>query len=395
MSFVHATPAAPVASRPSRRCGPRIRVVAVASACPSPLERLARVRRASRFYDGPALKRILQPWVPSPSFPRDEATEKKRGGGRQLPVFDAADPATPRRFVEQWGTIDDWVVNGCSVSSVQLRRVKGAGVVLDWHGTLNAASGLGWASARTRDASPSYDFTPYDGLLLRVCGDGQRYKVAVRSEQGLMAQTWEASFDTVRDEWLTVSLPWSAFVPFGWHLPRSQSLRLDHIYGIQLLVSSFDLPSPSWWSQFSSGSGGEDAESDTDSDAIHVRAPHQRYDAVSHHHGTASGWHYAPRNPLFGEGNFQLFVQHIKAYKGGRPDGGGDDAAEHSTAAAPAPPAQPLALVPVQPAEVALAAKASAPGTPHPSSDLEAQFKSQWAAEEDRLADAEGLSHVE
>lgn len=358
MQMTTLTPVA-LSSRDAAPCRPRRRRAAVtsASACPSLLERIARTKRASRFYDGPALKRMLQPWVPPPSFPRDPVAETRKGSG--LVLFDGADPETRDSFPERWGTIDDWIVGGCSLSSVQLLRTQDAGLVLDWHGDTSAASGLCWASARTKDASPAYALTPFDGILLRVRGDGQRYKLALRCEQGLMAPTWEAAFDTIRDEWTTVRLPFASFVPFGWrHSGPDSRLRLHHVTGMQLLISAWDVPSAT--------RPGDDDE------GLHVKAPH-------HRHHSATDWLRGPRNPLFGEGPFQLWVQRIEAYKKPR----------EQTQLVPVPPP------PEESAPLVVAKSSSDSDARRDGGVLEAQFKAQWAAEEDRLADAEGLSHVE
>ena len=370
-----------VASRLPRAGVPR------SSSCPLPIERLARIRRASRFYDGSLTKRVLQPWIPPPSFPRDEMAESKHSD--ELRIFDAHAASTPRRFTEQWSTIDDWVVNGCSVSSVQLLRLPSVGIVMDWHGTLNASSGIGWASARTRDANPAYNLTQYDGIALRVRGDGQRYKLVLRSEQGLMAPTWEAAFDTIRGHWITVKLPWSSFVPFGWHTARgSDQLQLSHIYGLALVLSSFDLPLRTWSTDpFVSKING--SGSDSGDEAVHVRAPHHRYDM-------ASSWRSWVRNPLFGEGPFELSVQHITAYKHGQrllPDE--DEAvAKQRNGTAPLPE-ESLAIVPQANVAVATTTGSTSKESKRSMAALQAQFKSQWAAEEDRLVDAEGLGHTE
>ena len=342
--------------RPRRRSA----VVTSATACPSLLERIARTRRASRFYDGPALKRILQPWVPPPSYPRDPVAETRKGGG--LVLFDGGDPEVQETFAERWSTIDDWIVGGCSVSSVQLLRSHDAGLVLDWHGATSAATGFGWASARTKDASPAFNLTPFDGITLRVRGDGQRYKLALRCETGLMAPTWEAAFDTVWGEWTTVRLPFSAFVPFGWRHSGADTrrLRLHHVTGLQLLISAWDVPITV-------------RPMEAEDQGVHVKAPH-------HRHHSAGDWPYGPRNPLFGEGPFQLLVQRIAAYK------------------KPREPEQPTQLVPVPPQQQAaapLVVASSDSDARRAEGEMEATFKAQWAAEEDRLADSEGLSHVE
>ena len=146
------------------------------------------------------------------------------------------------------------------------------GVVLQLAGEVSAAHGGGFASARTRDADPPWDLTPYDGIRLRLRGDGQRYKcggalraracahllcihtfaahipsfrLALRDEYGWMAPAWEAPVDTVAGAWSTVRLPWRDFRRGGFGVTwrdgsRVPQLRLRHITSLQILLSKFE-----------------------------------------------------------------------------------------------------------------------------------------------------------
>lgn len=49
------------------------------------------------------------------------------------------------------------------------------------------------------------DLSAYDGLELRLKGDGRRYKLIVRTSQEWDTVGYTASFDTVRDQWQSVS----------------------------------------------------------------------------------------------------------------------------------------------------------------------------------------------
>ena len=216
---------------------------------------------------------------------RAEDTVLQHRGPDRLVIFDGDDPASARGFAATWGTLDDVIAGGCSSSHVRLLRTRD-GLVLEFGGRVSAAGGAGWASARTRDAEPPWDLAPFDGIRLRVRGDGQRYKLALRDQRGLAAPAWEASFDTVAGEWVVLRLPWSAFSRGGFGVtwrdgggpPR---LRTRHIASLQLLLSRFDDASPT---------------------AVHVGAPcHERAEHAAHGFGR--------RNPFFAEGPFALLVQ--------------------------------------------------------------------------------------
>jgi hypothetical protein len=127
---------------------------------------------------------------------------------------------------------------------VRLLRTRD-GVVLQFGGTVSAARGGGFASARTRDADPLWDLSSYDGVRLHLKGDGQRYKLALRDECGYLAPAWEAHVDTVAGAWTTARLPWRDFyrAGFGWTWRdggRAPRLRLRHIHSLQILLSKFE-----------------------------------------------------------------------------------------------------------------------------------------------------------
>ena len=49
----------------------------------------------------------------------------------------------------------------------------------------------------------------------------------------------QASFDTTRDAWMTVRLPWRDFLPVfrGWRVPDAPVLNLAHVATVGLLVA--------------------------------------------------------------------------------------------------------------------------------------------------------------
>lgn len=50
------------------------------------------------------------------------------------------------------------------------------------------------------------DLSAYDGLELRLKGDGRRYKLIVRTNNEWDAVGYTASFDTVGGQWQSVSI---------------------------------------------------------------------------------------------------------------------------------------------------------------------------------------------
>lgn len=271
-----------VAHGSSRRATLQRGPASVRPPCPGAFDRLRRASNSAAFFNGPPLQRLLAPWSPPPSFSRDVAAERRRGEDK-LALFDAEDPSELRRFNQQWGEVDDVVMGGCSSSQARLLSTA-HGRVLAFTGVVSAARGGGFASARTRDASPPWDLSAFEGIRLRVRGDGQRYKLALRDSPGWTAPAFESSFDAAKDVWTDVHIPWARFTPGGWRRADHDTLRCFQVYSLQLILSKFD----------DGACGG----------ALHVHAPHERM------HG--AGW---PLNPFFAEGPFELWVQRIEAYK--------------------------------------------------------------------------------
>ena len=55
----------------------------------------------------------------------------------------------------------------------------------------------------------------FDGITLRVKGDGQTFKFNLKTadQADVPESTYQGQFDTIKDEWTTVYMPWHAFVP--------------------------------------------------------------------------------------------------------------------------------------------------------------------------------------
>jgi len=74
-------------------------------------------------------------------------------------------------------------------------------------------NGGGFSSIRTRPFE--LDLSNYDGIQLRVKGDGRRYTWQLQTDarwRGRRISYW-ADFDTTEGEWSTVDIPFSDFFP--------------------------------------------------------------------------------------------------------------------------------------------------------------------------------------
>jgi hypothetical protein len=163
-------------------------------------------------------------------------------------------------------------MGGVSSSNIRLENgiedaqagTKSAAV---FSGLTSTANNGGFASVRTRNFEPPLNLTMYDGMELRLKGDGCRYKFMIRDDAAWDGISWCYSFDTKADEWITIRVPFSSMIPVvrARTLKDGRKLNSASIQSLQLMLSKFE------------------------------------YDGAL--------------NPAFKEGKFQLAVSRISAYK--------------------------------------------------------------------------------
>jgi NADH dehydrogenase [ubiquinone] 1 alpha subcomplex assembly factor 1 len=107
-----------------------------------------------------------------------------------------------------WYVQNDNVMGGRSEGGFETKE-QGE---LIFAGSTNTNGG-GFSSIRTQPFQ--LDISDYDGIQLRVKGDGRRYTWQLQTTalyQGYKVSYW-AEFNTVEDEWSTVNIPFASFYP--------------------------------------------------------------------------------------------------------------------------------------------------------------------------------------
>lgn len=140
-----------------------------------------------------------------------------------------------------WERLDDVIMGGNSSSSWELNKSEGVG---RWQGELVLAGGGFCGTRRRIDARVLADC---DGISLRVKGDGQRYKVSLRTplDDGRSEYLYQAGFDTLDGEWSSVDIAFSEFVAVrrGNEDRNAPPLEPRKIDSISFLLSRFELNS--------------------------------------------------------------------------------------------------------------------------------------------------------
>ncbi|KAF6173137.1 hypothetical protein GIB67_028435 [Kingdonia uniflora] len=190
-----------------------------------------------------------------------------------------------------WGALDDVVMGGVSESTFLTDTVgsETGGPTGLFKGTVSTANNGGFTSVRTRILlSPSVgvnaalvpkdnidiripvshtsvdaqtdaiiskcqacllknfsvpeDLSAYDGLELRVKGDGRRYKLIVRTSNDWDTVGYTTGFDTVNNQWQSICVPFSSLRPIFRAKTVFDAPPFDpsNIISLQLMFSKFE-----------------------------------------------------------------------------------------------------------------------------------------------------------
>ncbi|XP_016444120.1 protein HIGH CHLOROPHYLL FLUORESCENCE PHENOTYPE 173, chloroplastic isoform X2 [Nicotiana tabacum] len=142
-----------------------------------------------------------------------------------------------------WGALDDVVMGGVSQSTFQIDLTGGenGGPTGLFKGVVTTANNGGFASIRTKNFSEPENLSAYDGLELRLKGDGRRYKLIVRISRDWDAVGYTLSFDTV-EGWQSVRLPFSSLRPIfrARTVLDAPPFNPSQIMSLQLMFSKFE-----------------------------------------------------------------------------------------------------------------------------------------------------------
>ena len=105
-----------------------------------------------------------------------------------------------------WQIVNDDVIGGVSTSDFRL--TNGTAV---FQGEVSLANNGGFASVRALPAI--HELAGCDAFVIRVFGDGHRYKFTARMDQSFDSAIYQTSFATKPGKWTEHRLPLKQFVP--------------------------------------------------------------------------------------------------------------------------------------------------------------------------------------
>ncbi len=133
-----------------------------------------------------------------------------------------------------WEAIDDRIMGGLSQS--QPEYVSNAG--LRFVGVVSLANNGGFASIRSK--SCSCDLSTATGITLRVRGDGRKYKLSLRTDSYYDGISYQSEFDTSKDDWQEIQLPFKSFKPthHGLELTTAAPMDTTRIQSFGLFIAN-------------------------------------------------------------------------------------------------------------------------------------------------------------
>jgi monofunctional biosynthetic peptidoglycan transglycosylase len=106
-----------------------------------------------------------------------------------------------------WRAVNDGVMGGVSRGNIR-RTARNTGV---FEGSLSLENNGGFASVRT--PLQHRDLSAYDGLEVRVFGDGRTYQLRLRTDDVVDGVAYRADVETCAGEWITSRIAFNDFVP--------------------------------------------------------------------------------------------------------------------------------------------------------------------------------------
>ena len=151
----------------------------------------------------------------------------KSGKERLIFDFDTRDSSG------EWTSVNDDVMGGVSKGGF---RVTDEGV-LEFTGVVSMENNGGFASIRSQPGK--HDLSECEGLLIRVRGDGQQYACNSRTDFAIMAGSYQQRFETKKNEWQEITLPFHDFVAtsFGQVMRDAPKLDIEKIRSFGFTIS--------------------------------------------------------------------------------------------------------------------------------------------------------------
>jgi hypothetical protein len=185
----------------------------------------------SYFEAVPIVSDLQRMFQPTPPPPQPQIVLSPAG---EKVLFDFR---TQIDLSQTWGAVDDVVMGGVSESGM-IKTIEGA----LFTGNVSTEQSGGFVSVRTRNFAEPLDLSAYQGLELRLKGDGNRYKFFLRSSLGWDTLAYAYAFNTVAGDWITVRVPFVEMVAVqrAKTIPNAPPVDTRNLRSFQVMLSKFE-----------------------------------------------------------------------------------------------------------------------------------------------------------
>ena len=136
--------------------------------------------------------------------------------------------------IEYWRIVNDGVMGGLSKSEIVFSNSNTA----IFKGIVSLENNGGFASIRT--IPRSYELDGYNGILLRVKGDGKKYQFRLIKNDRFDGVSYRYQFETEFNTWMIIEIPFHECVPVlrGRILEDVKPILPEEIQQIGFLISN-------------------------------------------------------------------------------------------------------------------------------------------------------------
>ncbi len=111
-----------------------------------------------------------------------------------------------REEVPEWLIINDGVMGGVSTGEVEYLPAG----YLKFTGNVSLKNNGGFSSFRTQSG---YDLREFEGIKIRIRGDGKKYSFRLRSNNSYDGISYAADFQSVDNKWQEIEIFFTDFIP--------------------------------------------------------------------------------------------------------------------------------------------------------------------------------------
>lgn len=112
---------------------------------------------------------------------------------------------TDKNSLNKWSVVNDVVMGGVSTSKISIKGNN----AMEFSGHVSLENNGGFASIQC--SVDDFNFSDYDGFLIKVKGDGKTYSLSFRQTKYFTGFNYTHKFQTEKNSWQIVKLPFSDF----------------------------------------------------------------------------------------------------------------------------------------------------------------------------------------